>query len=508
MDVNNGRKKTTYLHPLLEQILKETHGVILYQEQVMRVASVMANFTLNEADALRKAMGKKKFDIMAQYRDKFVEGSRANGVPREVAEKIFADIEFFAGYGFNKSHSAAYGLLSYQTAYLKANFTVEFMASLLTLESQNTDKIVNYLTECKKKGIEILPVHINESHVAFVVQKDKIRYGLRAIKGAGDKALESILQARNKNGPFTNLYNFAERIDLRVVNKQVLEALIKSGAMDSFGLNRNQHLKLLEKAMQIGSGTQKDKASNQMGLFDEVVEKESEATLDIPSEIKTLEDLPQETKLEYEKETLGLYFSSHPLQEYKEKLAHLPLIPLVDLSEATDEMSVVSIGMVTELRIIVIQKEGKYKGQRMARFVLEDLSGKITAVAFSEAFEANKLLLQNDAILIIQGKLDVSQSQPDIKITQVCRVDEANELLAKSLTIRLKRGCTDDDTLITLKGTLLDFSGEVPIFFEIHLEQNSVVIVRAGSEFRIRPCQDLYDAISNILGKGNIRFSF
>lgn len=508
VDVKNERKKASYAHPILEQILKETHGVILYQEQVMRIASVMAKFTLNEADALRKAMGKKKIDIMLQYRDKFVKGSEGNGVPKEVAEKIFADIEFFAGYGFNKSHSAAYGFVSYQTAYLKANYPVEFMASLLTLESQNTDKVVNYLTECKKKGIEILPVSVNQSHVGFMVENGKIRYGLRAIKGAGDKALESLLQTRTKDGPFTNLYNFTERVDLRVVNKQVMEALIKAGAMDSFGLNRNQHLHLLEKAMQIGSGTQKDKASNQKGLFDEVAETEAETSLDIPSDIKTMPDFPQKTKLEYEKETLGLYFSSHPLQEYAEKLAHLPLVPFAELLETTDEINVVSVGMVTEIRIIVIQKEGRFKGQRMARLVLEDLSGKINAVAFSDVFEAHKILLQQDSILIIRGKLDISQSQPDIKITQVCRVDEANELLAKSLTIRLKRGCTDENTLIALKGTLLDFTGEIPIFFEVHLEQNSSVVIRAGSEFRIRPCQDLYDAISNILGKGNIRFSF
>ena len=264
----HGREEVAYLHPTLEPILKETYGVILYQEQVMRIANRLAGFSLNQADNLRKAMGKKKPEIMAKFKDQFVNGSVKNGIPKETAVSIFELMEFFAGYGFNKSHSAAYAVITYQTAYLKANYTVPYMVAQLSCEQQNTDKVVEYIEDCRHIGIEVIPPCVNESQNGFTISDgNKIRYGLGAIKNVGDKAIDSIITARNKGGRFTSIIDLCKRVDLRVVNKQVIESMIKSGCFDSIHDNRAQLLAGLDIALQMGIIANKDRRTGQKSLF-------------------------------------------------------------------------------------------------------------------------------------------------------------------------------------------------------------------------------------------------
>ncbi|HWT81819.1 MAG TPA: DNA polymerase III subunit alpha, partial [Candidatus Methylomirabilis sp.] len=315
----HGRTKVTYDHPLMEEILKDTYGIMVYQEQVMRIASDLAGFSMGEADILRRAMGKKNPELMAEQRKKFVDGAMAHGVSEKKAERIFGFMEQFAGYGFNKSHSAAYAIIAYQTAYLKANYPVEFMAALLTSEMADTDKIVKYIEECRAMGIEVMPPDVNESSNDFTVVGDKIRFGLVAVKNVGEAAIQSILNTRRERGRFRDLFDFCERADLRLVNKRVIESLIKCGAFDSLGARRSQLVSVVDKAMEAAASTQRDRAHGQVSLLD-VLSSTGGVRRNPPS----LPDLPEWDRsqlLAGEKETLGFYITGHPLAEYRGLIA-------------------------------------------------------------------------------------------------------------------------------------------------------------------------------------------
>ena len=307
-----------YEVPALQEVLEDTLGVMVYQEQVMQIASRLAGFSLGQADLLRKAMGKKKADVMEAQREKFITGAIANKIPEKKAKKIFELMEHFGGYGFNRSHSAAYALLAYQTAYLKANYPVFFMAALLTSERQNTDKVVHYLSVGRKMGIKILPPDINESALDFTVVEGEIRFGLAAIKNVGDSAIESILEARrNRGGCFESLVDLCEDVDLRLVNKRVLEALIKSSSLDTLGGKRSQLYGMIDRALDHGQRVQRDRESGQANLFGD-----AEATRRHP-ELMRLPDLPEwseRERLGFEKATLGFFLSGHPLERFRAEL--------------------------------------------------------------------------------------------------------------------------------------------------------------------------------------------
>ena len=402
----HGRQKVTYPHPKLKDVLKETYGLPIYQEQVLMMARVMAGFTLAEADTLRKAIGKKKKKLMAQMREKFIQGCVANGVSKKKAEELFADIEKFARYGFNKSHSAAYALISYWTAYLKANYPVFYLAALLTSVAGNAVKIREYINECRELGIEVLPPDINESRADFTpvrLQSDgkderwAIRFGLGAIKNVGQGPIEAILQARDEGGPFRSFFDFCKRVDAEKLNKEVLESLIKAGAFDSLG-TRKGLLEQVPLGLEIASRAKQERRSGQRSFFsdEEVVPVSSNAEDEARI---SREEFPLEKLLSFEKELLGLYVSGHPLEGLRDALALYSSCPLAELEELPEGQEVRVGGRVEG--VTLKQTRG---GKRMAIVTLEDVSGQAEIVVFPAQFERYRGLLQRDRVLIVKGR--------------------------------------------------------------------------------------------------------
>lgn len=405
----HGQSPITYLHPLMEPILRETYGVILYQEQVMRIASDLAGFTMGEADLLRRAMGKKKPEVIAGLRSQFIEGAKGKGVMPDIAGQIFDLMEYFAGYGFNKSHSAAYALVTYQTAYLKANYLVAFMAALLTSVMDSSDKIAQYIEECRRSGIDVLPPDVNESLVNFTVVGSRIRFGLAAVKNVGRAAIENIIEARSKEGSFASLQDFCDAVDNRQVSKRVLESLIKGGALDSTGSNRARLLKMLDSCVEAAQKRQKDRDAGQISLFD-LGEKLPDLARDDLRSYEVPEFPPREL-LAMEKEVLGLYISGHPLREYEDVLKEKTSHATVQLTELPDDTPVVVGGVVAGIRKIITRS-----GEPMVFALLEDLLGSVEVVVFPRVYRDKAPLVLQDAAILIKGRVNYNTRDEQTKV--------------------------------------------------------------------------------------------
>ncbi|MFY9268161.1 MAG: DNA polymerase III subunit alpha [Candidatus Manganitrophaceae bacterium] len=405
-----GQTKIHYELPQLADILKETYGVIVYQEQVMKIANVLAGFSLGEADLLRRAMGKKKPEEMAAQKARFIEGAKKNDIPNEKAVKIFDLMEYFAGYGFNKSHSAAYALITYQTAYLKAHHPVEFMAALLTGDMGNADKVVKYIGECRNIAIQILPPDVNESDRDFTVVRNGIRFGLAAIKNVGSGAVDVIIAARNAQGRFTSLFDFCRKIDPRKVNKRVIEGLIKCGAFDSTGAKRAPLMEVLERAMQEGAQRQKVKEAGQMTIFGG--EAGSSDGVDAPlPEIPEWDDA-QISKLE--KEAVGFYITRHPLTPFIEIMKKRSATATEDLAAIEEDREVRICGVVVQEKVATTKR-----GDRMAYLRVEDLTGSVEVIVFPDLYQSSAPLFQQDIPLMINGMLDRGEKGLKLKATLI-----------------------------------------------------------------------------------------
>lgn len=363
----HGEMDITYLHPLLEPILKDTFGVILYQEQVMQIASAMGGFSLGQADLMRRAMGKKKESVLKAQRESFIEGATKNHIDPAIANEVFDLLVYFAGYGFNKSHSAAYAYIAYQTAYLKAHYYPEFMAATMTSFMTNVDKLTYYINDCKKHGVEVLGPDINYGEQAFAVQKGAIRFGLGGVKSVGDNAIEQLLLERQANGLYTSILDFCKRVDSKVVNKRLLESLIRSGAMDSFKENRNQLLAMYEGAQSLGQRLQKEEARGTMSLFGDDLAVEE--TIEVPD----LPDLPSEEKLRDEKEYTGFYITGHPLNSFAEELKGL--FEMGKLNENPEQYD----GQTVTVGGLIVDKSDKVtrRNDIMSVLRLEDFQGQL-----------------------------------------------------------------------------------------------------------------------------------
>ncbi|MGC2793180.1 MAG: DNA polymerase III subunit alpha, partial [Candidatus Sulfotelmatobacter sp.] len=376
-----GRRKIEYELPELKEILEETLGVFVYQEQVMQAANKLAGYSLGEADLLRRAMGKKKPEEMAAQRERFIQGAAQRKFPPKKIEKIFDLMAQFAGYGFNKSHSAAYALLAYHTAYLKTHYPVEFMAALLTSVTGSTDDVVKYINECREMGIAVEAPDINVSDANFTPHGEAIRFGLAAVKNVGGNAIESIVAARKKLGRFKSIYEFCENVDLRLLNKRVLESLIKSGAMDSLG-RRAQVMAVLDRAMERAQKAQRDAESGQHGLFG-VFQQESEVNND---RLPDIPDWDEQARLAAEKEILGFFISGHPLEKYKDKLADLQALRVDEIAVMTKstgkDETIATAGIIGNLRV-----QKSKRGEFYAQATLEDMSGSIDMIVFPEAYK-------------------------------------------------------------------------------------------------------------------------
>lgn len=536
----HGKKEIEYLHPLLEPILKPTYGVILYQEQVMRIASDLAGFTLGQADMLRRAMGKKKPEIIAGMKQDFLNGAEANEVDRAVAQKVFELIEYFAGYGFNKSHSAAYAIVAYQTAFLKARYPVEFMAALLTSVMDSADRVSFYIAECKHMGIAVLTPDVNESQETFVVADGRIRFGLAAMKSVGKGAMQSIIQVRNEEGPFVSLQDFCARVDLTQVNKRMVENLIKGGAFDSVEGNKRQLLEILEQCLEQGNEIRRSKTSAQISLFDFA----EETGLTSRYAAIPLPDMPEfnsQELLAMEKQILGLYVSGHPLDDYKKVIGEKTSATLVELTEEQDQQRVVLGGMITNFKINTTKR-----GETMATCQFEDLTGSIDVLVFPKTFIRYRQMIQKDAIVLIKGRYLAQEDNPKVSADEILPLPSdaqwtaqgakgqpqeiimsetaygdhiqsavppqtpAPEVLSlqelakkqkKQLFLRLVGEHSTPQMQQKLKQILRQHSGPMPVYFYFSTEKRMVL---AEYNYWVNTNIDLIMALSQLLGAENI----
>lgn len=482
----NGEQEIEYIHPMLENILQETYGVILYQEQVMRVAEELANFSLGEADILRRAMGKKRPEELAKQKDKFISGALVNNIDRYKAERIFELMESFAGYGFNKSHSAAYALISYQTAYLKAHYPMEYMCAFLTSVIDNRDKVVFYLKECQSLGIEILPPDINESFENFTVSKAGIRFGLGAIKSVGYNAVRNIVQIR-KEGKFTSLFDFCKRVDLSIVNKRALENLILAGCFDSLNITRKQALSIMDECIDLAVQIIENKSEHQLLLF---ANQESMIEEPRPRDIGELTD---EDKLRLEKEVLGFYVSENPLHKYQELIPLLSTYTLADLQNQAEGLYVKLIGVVEELA-----HKTSRKGERYATFSIEDLSGRIKAFLFPSAYIKNWARLENDKAILVEGFYDLKDEEPKIVVHKIGSVP--NNI--KELHIKIPYDSSKEVSKTDLVNILSDYKGDAEVL--LFLPNRKILVL--DEKFKVKPSIELKQELEELCGKGNVSF--
>lgn len=499
----HGLEETTYMHPLMQPILEETRGVILYQEQVMRIANVLSGFTLNEADLLRKAMGKKKPEILAPFRDQFIKGASKNDVDKKTAGEIFDLIEYFAGYGFNKSHSTAYALISYATAYLKANFPTEFMGALMTSEMANTDKLVEYIAEAKRMDIKVLPPDINESQADFSVGESEIRVGLAAIKGVGVKAIEAATQERDSERPFSSFYDYCERVDLRLNNKSVLESLIDAGAMDPLGPSRAHLASLVDQGLKMGSSAQADKRSGQMSLLGELTEDEPEG--EVESEETTQPEWPENILLKREKDVLGFYLTSHPLAREAEQIRRLSSMTTLDLAACPDGKEVLIGGMLKSIRFTVA-KTGRSKGETMALFRFEDLHGEVGCVIFASDFAKHGELVEEDRVVFLRGQVSMRRDEPNLKVSAIIPIENAVLELAHALRIRVQTTGLETQLVEHVERIVSSHPGPCPVLFDLDLRSGERALIRAGESYRVRPNRAILSDLQRILPGSEVYF--
>ena len=486
-----------YEHPSLEPILKETYGIMVYQEQIMQIASAMAGFSLAQADILRKAMGKKIPEVMEKQRKNFINGCVKNGVKELLANRIFDLIEYFSGYGFNKSHSTAYALISYRTAYLKANYPVEFMSALLTSERDNTDKIVEYINEATRMGLKVFPPDINESAALFEVMDPKsIRFGLLAVKNVGAGAIDSILQTRSQEGRFTSLEDLCARIDLRLVNKKVLESLIKCGALDFFNMPRAQMVANLSAILEVASKTQKEQARGQLSFFDQGSKLDTFAH-SLNNSLPQVKEWPEPQLLAFEKEMLGFYVSGHPLARYASLLKRFTSTSTSNLHQHADGEEVKLVSLIAKIK----QTLTRAKQEKMAILKLEDLEGVLEALVFPEAFQKVSRYLMPNTVVMVKGRLNLKEDVPKLIVSDLFPVEQVYKLIS-GLNINLSG--IPESLFESLKSLLASSRGTIPIYLHVHTPAKSRMQLVVGEGFYIAPSEQLIQDIEGLLGRERV----
>ncbi|MGB2868012.1 MAG: DNA polymerase III subunit alpha [Bacteroidota bacterium] len=495
IDRKHGKQKITYLHPRMEAILRDTYGVIVYQEQVMKIASEIGGLSLAQADLLRRAMGKKDKTLMAEQKKKFVEGAVANSVDRRTAGEIFDLIEKFASYGFNKSHSVAYSVLAYQTAYLKAHYPAEYMAATLSSEMDNTDKIVVLIEDCRKLGMQVLPPDVNESGVSFVVTPKGIRFGLSAIKGVGVSAVEQIVKARSEKGKFHDIFDFCARVDLRLTNKKTIEGLIQAGAFDSLHENRAQLFASVEGAISYGQNSQEHAGRGQSSLFEGAVAK-----LQIKPSMRPVEPWGEMEKLAHEKSVLGFYVSGHPLNKYADEIESFASAKLGDPASVRPNATVRVCGIVSD-----VKKKIDKRGNTMAFVTIEDFSGKAECIVFSDPFQKYTELLKAGSIVMVIGRNDGSSEAIKVIVNEVIAIDKVRERFAKSVMLNVNLDAMNEGTIIELGKLLERHRGKCQCYLNVTgggLGRNSVYLTR---KYVIDPNQQFLTAVKQLLGPTSVR---
>jgi DNA polymerase-3 subunit alpha len=487
----HGNIKVSYELEQLRDILRDTYGVILYQEQVMEIASVLANYSLGEADILRRAMGKKIPKVMAAQRDRFLAGAEENGINLKKAAHIFDLMEKFAGYGFNKSHSAAYALIAYQTAYLKAHYPLEYMAALLNSFLSNSDNLVKLLHECREKELEILPADVNLSDWDFTVVGKGIRFGLGAVKNVGAAAVESIVEARADGGPFSSLYEFSERVDLQRVNRRVVESLIKCGSFDSLHPVRSQAMAALEEAMEMAQTIQKDRLSGQISMFGTFAGQQRNSEPPLPN----IPEWNHRQKLAMEKEALGFYFSGHPLDVYEKEMQAFTIVDISSIADKTDGIQIILCGLNADLKEITTKK-----GDRMAFLTLEDRKGTVEVVIFSDIYQSSRHLLEVDDPLLIVGTVQQEEKGAKIIAQRILTLLEAKEHMTQAIHIKLPAQTVTKENLADLKAILGRHKGDCKAYVHLCTDEHCEAVIRLGERIRVKPDRSLIEEVNRYFG--------
>ncbi len=492
VDRKHGRKEVVYMIDDLAPILKDTYGVIVYQEQVMKIASALASYTMAEADGLRKAMGKKIAAMMAEHRERFVKGAVKNGHDEEKAKALFDLMEKFGGYGFNKSHSAAYALIAFQTAYLKAHYPVEFIAALLTSEMHSIDGVVKYISECRSHQIDVLPPDINAGAQTFTVADGKIRFGLVAVKNVGEGAVEAIVEERAANGPYASLFDFCERVDLRRVNKRVVESLIACGALDSTGAFRSQMMAVLEEALDYGQKVQKERCDPQMGLFDDGVD----CTLSVtpPAMIK-IPEWDEKERLGKEKEALGFYITGHPLTRHAQTIAKFSTANTENLTEVADGHMARIGGMVTSSKVIRTKKE-----ELMSFVQLEDLHGSVEVVVFPSVYGGCQELLGEDRPVLVQGKVQHDEKGVKVLADTIIAAEQAEKMWTAKIQFNIEAERTDKGLMAQLRDILKRHPGDCQGVIRLVMPEDVEALVAMNESWRLQPGENLTREVNGLLG--------
>jgi DNA polymerase-3 subunit alpha len=500
-----GATKITYELPQLEPILRDTYGVIVYQEQVMQIARTLAGYSLGGADLLRRAMGKKDPEVMKKEKVPFLDGAKKQGIDLKKAEAIFDLMAKFAEYGFNKSHSAAYALVSYQTAYLKAHYPVEYMAALLTSEVQDTDKVVKYIYEAREMGITILPPDVNESRWDFTVVEaheratvepgstiGSVRFGLAAVKNVGISAIEAIIEAREAKGAFTSLADFCKKVDQRKVNRRVIEALIKCGAFDGTGARRSQMMEAIDTMMDQASRHQEQEAIGQCSIFDSLDDQKEPALPNVP-------EWKENQLLAFEKESVGFYITGHPLAAFQADIKRFASHTTETLEGVPDGKEISICGIIAGIKPKVTKK-----GDKMAILNLEDLTGTIEVVVFPDLYATANHMLLTDTPLIVAGQYETSEQGSKVKATRLHLLSEVKKRGTTRVDIHLSStGLTQDD-LIKVKEILLRHRGEIPVFLRLQNPSRQDSLISVGREIRVNPTDLLIAEIESLLGDGAV----
>ncbi|MBN8247892.1 MAG: DNA polymerase III subunit alpha, partial [Verrucomicrobia bacterium] len=504
----HGEQPVEYPHPLLEPIARETYGILIYQEQVMQAAQILAGYTLGGADLLRRAMGKKKIEEMVQQREAFVAGcAKTHQIPAAKANEVFDLLEKFAGYGFNKSHAAAYAIVAYQTAYLKANHPVEFLCAMMTNDQADLEKLAQYLGEAKGFGIEVLGPDVNESDVSFAPaaggaggategspEARRIRFGLAAIKGVGEVAVMSILEARKQGGRFTTLEELCERVDMRAVNKKVLECLIKAGACDSLGANRATMMALLDGAVSRASSLASDRARGQVSLF-EAFDVQPKASA---SKTPVLEEWPVSEKLAAEKELLGMYVSGHPLQPFETLLGRYATHTIESLAALENRAMARIGGLVGAVQEGVSKKSGK----KYAMVTMEDLTGSVQLLLMNENYDRYRPLVLVNTPLLVTAEVNTGEDRPKLFPQEVLRLTDAPRKFTRQVHLRLPADGLSRARLEEVR-TLVELNrGSVPLFLSLRLPDGPVAFLECHEHFSVTPTVEFEDSVTAAFGPG------
>jgi DNA polymerase-3 subunit alpha len=499
-------ERWTMPHPIMADVLEETYGITVYQEQVARLVNQLGGIERKRAFRLAKAISKKKSAMIEAEREPFIAGAVKNGMKKTAAEEVFNQILPFGEYAFNKAHSTGYALIAFQTAHLKTYYPLEFMAALLTYEMGDTDKVVEYIEECKRLGIDVRPPDINESDADFTVVRPPpgrgepfLRFGLAAIKGVGRKAVDCIVEAREKGGRFADLFDFCERVDLTAVNKGTAEALIKAGAFDTTGALRKALVLSLEDALSVGSSVQRDRQSGQMSMFGDFQQGPEKPAL----RMNPSDEWSDSEMLAHEKAVLGFYVTKHPLAAHSVALAKFATAGCGDLRGIPDGTEVVLGGMISRFRTNTT-KVGRNAGSKLAVLAFEDTSGSVEAVVFSEEFEKYRALIGPDKIVFLRGRIDCRRDEPSLRVSEVISLEDGPAMLAEGVVVRLDAGRTEAGLLERLREICAAHHGDRPLFIHVDSPGNMTTVVRCGGELAVAPNDAFVAEAEAVVGPGRV----